>query len=194
MSGVDWPPEFTGRTPARERSRNRSYDVTLSKAFSDLEVELVRLDVDDYDYSFDAQQRQRDGRPYSRARPDDPAFVLRWTKQGDQYAVGCDAYSKLRDNVRTVGLYVREKRKMEARPVATGQTEFSNLQLPSGEDTITAEPPAHVVLGIDPDSGRARIQQAFRESMMEAHPDHGGSSEAVERVKRAREQMMEGQR
>jgi len=189
MSGVDWPLEFPERTPARERSRNRSYDVTLSKAFSDLEGELDRLDVDDYDYSFDADQRQRDGRPYARASPDDPAFVLRWTKGGEQYAVACDRYSRLRDNVRTVGLYVREKRMMEKRDVRTGEAEFSNLRLPSGEEPVAAEAPPHVVLGVDPDATSAEVRDAFRERVKDAHPDQGGSSEAVERVRRARKQL-----
>lgn len=188
---VDWPPQFGDRTPARERSKNRNYEVTLSKAFSDLEGELDRLGVDDYRYSFDAQQRQRDGRPYSRASPDDPAFVLRWTKRGDQYAVGCDAYSRLRDNVRTVGLYVREKRMMEKRDVRTGEAEFSNLRLPSGEEM----PPSgvqrpHEVLGVEPDADRETVTEAFRERIIEAHPDQGGSQSEHEAVLRAREVLL----
>lgn len=108
MSSVEWPPNFDRRSSS-ERTRNNNYDVTLARAFDDLEAELERLGVDDYRYSFDARERKRDGRPYSRANPDDPSFVLRWSMGGDQYAVACDAYTRLRDNVRTVGLYVREE-------------------------------------------------------------------------------------
>lgn len=45
---------------------------------------------------------------------------------GEQYAGACDRFSRLRDNVRTVGLYVRKKRKMEQRPVVTGESELAN--------------------------------------------------------------------
>lgn len=189
---VGWPVQFGDRTSAGQRSKNRKYEVTLSTAFDDLEGELDRLGVDDYRYSFDAQQRQRDGRPYSRASPDDPAFVLRWTKQGEQYAVGCDAYSRLRDNVRTVGLYVREKRMMEKRDVRTGETEFSNLRLPSGDEAVAGEAPPHVVLGVEPDADSETVREAFRERAKEAHADTGGSTEEFIRVKEAKEAMLEG--
>lgn len=191
MSGVEWPAAFGERTPARDREKNRSYEVTLSKAFSDLESELDKLGVDDFRYSFDAQQRQRDGRPYARASPDDPAFVLRWTKQGEQYAVACDRYSRLRDNVRTVGLYVREKRMMEKRDVRTGETEFSNLRLPSGEEAVAAEAPPHVVLGVEADAGPQRVRDAFRDLAKETHADAGGSTEEFIRIKEAKEAMLD---
>jgi hypothetical protein len=192
MTEVEWPAQFGDRTPASERSRNNKYEVTLSKAFDELESELDRLGVDDYRYSFDARQRQKDGRPYSRASPDDPAFVLHWTKRGEQYAVGCDAYSRLRDNVRTVGLYVREKRMMERRDVRTGETEFSNLRLPSGDDAVAGEAPPHVVLGVEPDADAETVREAFRERAKEAHADAGGSTEEFIRVKEAREEMLGG--
>lgn len=193
MTDLDWPPEFGERTPARQREPNRSYEVTLAQSLDDLEAELDRLGVDDLRYSFDAQQRQRDGRPYSRANPDDPGFVVRWTVDGDQYAVGCDAYDRLRDNVRTVGLYVREKRKMEQRPVETGEAEFSNLRLPGPEDTdvVAAEPPPHEVLEVDPDASPQVVRAAYREQVKRAHPDQGGTAAELKRVREAKEAMLD---
>ncbi|WP_435147676.1 J domain-containing protein [Halobaculum sp. P14] len=187
---VDWPAQF-GRTPADERSANRSFEVSLSDAFEDLEGELDRLGVDDFRYSFDADARQRDGRPYARARPDDPSFVLRWSMGGAQYAVACDRYSRLRDNVRTVGLYVREKRKMESRPVATGESEFANARLPSGDDVVEADPAPHTVLGVASDASEARIRDAYREKVKEVHPDNGGDPQAFHRVQRAKEVLLD---
>lgn len=192
VSGVDWPPSFERRSPA-ERKRTRKFDVTLAQAFDDLESELDQLGVDDFRYSFDAQKRKRDGRPYSRANPDDPSFVLRWSMGGEQYAVACDRWTSLRDNVRSVGLYVREKRKMESRPVETGESEFANARLPSGEeDAIEAAPPAHQVLGVDADADPTTVKEAFREKSKELHPDvEGGDGAAFKRLKRAREAMLE---
>ncbi|QLG63059.1 DnaJ domain-containing protein [Halorarum salinum] len=196
-SAVDWPPNFEHRSP-QERSRNRNFDVTLARAFDDLEAELERVGVDDFRYSFDAEARKTDSRPYARANPDDPSFVLRWTMDGKQYAVGCDAYSRLRDNVRTVGLYVREKRKMESRPVATGESEFANARLPPGDDeaesVVVAEPAPdpHEVLGVTEDAEEAVVKAAARRLKADRHPDSGGSTEEFQRVVKAEEALLDG--
>jgi hypothetical protein len=192
VSRLEWPAGFD-RTPTRERSKNQRFDVSPTQAFDDLEAELDRLGVDDYRYSFDAQSRQRDGRPYSRATPDDPSFVLRWTMDGQQFAVACDRWATLRDNVRSVGLYVREKRKMENRPVTTGASEFANARLPSAdESTVPGEPPAHVVLDISPEASDDAVRAAYRERLKEVHPDVGGDPEQFKRVQHAKERLLDG--
>jgi hypothetical protein len=190
MTDLNWPTGFE-RTPANERTKNRNYEVTLSKALDDLDAELDRLDADDYRFSTDANQRQRDNRPYANANPDDPSAVVRWTMDGDQFAVACDRFSRLRDNVRTIGLYIREKRKMEQRPVETGASEFANARLPSGEnDATAADVPPHAVLGVERDADEKTIRDTARELKIETHPDHGGSSEELARVLEAEEAML----
>jgi hypothetical protein len=193
---LDWPPNFE-RTPERERTRNNSYDVSLSKAFTDLETELDRLGVDAHRYGFDARQRKRDQRPYSRANPDDPSFVLRWKMGGDQYAVACDRYSRLRDNVRTVGLYLHEKRKMEGRPVATGESEFANARLPPGDESREAvvvadgaAKPPHEVLDVAEDAPEDVVRAVARRLAANAHPDQGGDVEQYKRIQNAKEMML----
>ena len=196
MSRLDWPAGFE-RTDPSERSRSKKFDVTLSKAFSDLETQLERLGVDDFRYSFDAQQRKSDQRPYSRASPDDPGFVLRWSMDGDQFAVACDHYSKLRDNVRSVGLYLKEKRLMENRPVQTGESEFANARLPPAEqdDVVVAgagehEAP-HEILGVAPDAPDEVVRSAYRALVKDAHPDNGGSQREFRRLEEAKEVMLD---
>lgn len=189
---IDWPAGFE-RTGSTERDRCRKFDVTLAKALDDLEAELERLDVDDSRLSTAAQQRKRDNRPYANTNPDDPSAVIRWSKDGNQYAVACDRYTKLRDNVRAIGLYIREKRKMENRPVTTGESEFANARLPSGDgDVIEAEPPAHEILDVATDAPVDVIKAAARAKVKETHPDQGGSTEAFRRVKRAEERLLNG--
>ncbi|GAB3669578.1 J domain-containing protein [Halopiger thermotolerans] len=201
-SRLDWPADF-GRTDPDDRSPNNNFDVTLSKAFSDLETQLDRLDVEEFRYSFDARQRKKDKRPYSRANPDDPGFVLRWTMDGNDYAVACDRYSRLRDNVRAVGLYLKEKRKMENRPVTTGQSEFATARLPPADGEAIAAPPVqsddvldedpHEVLDVAPDAPDEIVKAAFRAQVkdLEGHPDTGGSSRRFQKLKRARDELLE---
>jgi hypothetical protein len=191
MSRIEWPTGFD-RTDPSERTHNKKFEVSLAKSFSDLEKELEKLGVDDYDYEFDARQRKRDKRPYSRANPDDPSFVVKWTMGGEQYAVACDQYTSLRDNVRAAGLYIKEKRMMENRPVTTGEAEFTNLRLPSGDEdgAVVGQEPPCAILGVEPDADDSAVRAAYRERLKEVHPDQGGSVEAFGRVKDAKEAML----
>jgi hypothetical protein len=170
--------------------------VSLSDAFDDLEKELERIGADRYRYEFDAQQRKTDQRPYARANPDDPGFVLRWRMDDADYAVACDTHTRLRDNVRQAGLYLREKRRMENRPVATGESEFANARLPPADgDTdavVAGEPPAHTILGVDRDASPEKIRAAYRERVKETHPDQGGDEAEYQRVQEAREELLDG--
>ncbi|WP_372478916.1 J domain-containing protein [Halomicrobium sp. HM KBTZ05] len=188
----EWPPALQ-RTPTTDRERNNAFRVSLAKAFDELETELERVGVDDHRYGFAAPQRKRDQRPYADSNPDDPGFVLRWTMDGDQFAIACDRYQQFRSNVRAVGLYLREKRKMEQRPVVTGESEFANARLPSGDETVVAQRPAHDVLGVDRDADPEAVEQAYRERVKEAHPDHGGSEEDLQRVRQAKEVLLDGE-
>lgn len=187
---IDWP-QWADRTPVAERQRTSKFSVTLSQAIDDIEKELEdRLEANDWRLSTAAPHRKRDGRPYADANTDDPGAVVRWTKDGEQYAVAADEYTDLRDNIRAIGLYIREKRKTSNRPVWTGRDEFATTCLPSGddEDVIalgdgSKEP--HEVLGVAPDAPPAVVKAAYRELLKDRHPDHGGSRAAFEELQRA---------
>ena len=122
--------------------------------------------------------------------PDDPGFALRWSDDGDQFAVACDAYTRLRDNAREVYLWVNETRMRSQRAVVTGQSEFAAAQLPSGQETVAAEPPAHEVLGVDRNAPEAVVKGAARSLKAEKHPDRGGSEEEFKRVVNAEESLL----
>jgi len=192
---IDWP-AFLDRTEPHRRERTSKFKVPIGQAISDVEAELVdRLDVDDWRLSTAAPHRKKDGLPYADARPDDPGAVVRWTNDTEQFAVAADRYMTLRDNIRAIGLYIAEKRKMSNRPVKTGQDEFATAQLPSGDgdDAIvaTAGKEPHEVLGVAPDAPAAVVEGAYRELLKERHPDHGGSDQEFRELQRAKEAMLE---
>jgi hypothetical protein len=47
------------------------------------------------------------------------------------------------------------------------------------------------VLGVDPDAPEAVVKAAARERLKDAHPDHGGSDAELQRVKQARDELLE---
>ncbi|WP_435359314.1 J domain-containing protein [Haloarchaeobius sp. DFWS5] len=188
---LDWPASLGDRTPPGERSQTSKFSASLGSTTKDLATELDRLDPDDWRCSTGNQHTKSNGLPLHNARPDDPGFVLQWSKDGEQYAVGCDDYADLRDNVREVYLWLHETRMRAQRPVRTGEDEYAAARLPSaGEDAIAGEPPAHAVLGVDRDAGPSEVRSAYRERVAEAHPDAGGSEDEFKRVQTAKDALL----
>jgi len=190
---LDWPAAFE-RTALPERESTYRFEVGRGQTIDELQREMRRLGVDDWRLSTALDhQSQNPNRPYAnQPAPDDPGAVLRWTMDGDQFAVACDHYDAVRDNLRAIRLYVEEKRKMEQRPVTTGASEFANARLPSGDDPEPAGPPAHEVLGVVPDAPDSVVEAAARERIKEAHPDQGGTAADLKRVREARDELLDG--
>lgn len=197
---LDWP-SWAERTDAHRRETTHKFQKTLHSTIDDIEHELEeRLDVDDWRLSTAAPHRKRDGKPYADASPDDPGVVVRWTKDGDQYAVPCDHYTTLRDNARAIYLYLKEKRKMEARPVRTIESEFATARLPPGDEehAIAAEPAAPrlsdeeaaELLGVTPDAPNRVVEVSYQEAVKSEHPDRGGAGD-VDRLQAARDQLLD---
>ncbi len=191
---LDWPAGWD-RTPAEQRERNRSFEASIATTTDELATEMDRMDVDHWRGSIGNQHTKSNGLPLHNANPDDPGFVLRWTDDGEEFAVACDDYSRLRDNIRTVYLWVHETRMRSQRPVKTGDAEFAAARLPSGEDeeAVVATAAPHEVLEVAPDAGDAVVKAAFRQKMKSAHPDQGGDTEQFERVRNAKEAMLGGE-
>lgn len=200
---IDWP-HWAERT--RRPESTPKFSVTLAQAINDIETELEdRLGVDDWRLSTAAPHRKKDGRPYADANPADPGAVVRWTMDGEQYAVAADQYDDLRDNVRAIGLYIAEKRKMNNRPVHTGQDEFATAQLPSGNEdvivagdgsgqTATASTKApHEILEVDPDASDDVVKAVARRKAANNHPDkEGGDRETYKKIQQAKEALLNG--
>jgi DnaJ-domain-containing protein 1 len=189
---LEWPTGLGERTPPGERSSTSNFTATLGQTTSQLEDEMDRLDVDRWRGEIANQHSKSNGLPLHNANPDDSGFALRWTKDGTDHAVGCDHYASLRDNVREVYLWMRETRLSGDRPVRTGRSQFASAALPSAEeDAVVAEEPPHEVLEVAPDADPAVIKAAYRQKAKAAHPDRGGDGEQLQRVKRAKERLLE---
>lgn len=199
---LDWPEGFARHGKAERRSCSK-FEVTMNRAIQDLETEMERLDVDDWrlETTLD-HQRKNPNYPYaSQPKADDPGVVLRWQTDDDRFAVACDRWTRVRDNIREIGLYVQEKRKMEGRPVETGQSEWATARLPPADqdDVVVAgasdqgldrEP--HEVLGVSPDAEPAVVRGAYRELVKAAHNDQGGRDDLdVQELRDARDALLE---
>ena len=175
---IDWPPELS-QTPPAERDRTHKFSVTFHEAVEGIRAELEdRLEVDDWRLSTAAPHRKDDGMPYANASPSDPSVVVRWSMDGEQFAVGADEWADWRDNAREIGLWIQEKRKMSNRPVKTAESEFATARLPPGDesaDVVVAEPvdtrDPHEVLGLAADAPDDVVEAVARRLSAKYHPD-----------------------
>lgn len=193
MSRIDWPAGLD-RTDDYHRLSGSKFKASLADTTSEIAAEMDRMGVDDWRASTASggAYTKSNGLPKHNANPDDPGFVLRWSKDGEQFAVACDKYRRLRDNCRAVYLWVHETRMRSNRPVKTGQDEFAAARLPSGEeDAVVAEVPPHEVLDVDRDAPDAVVRGAYRAKVKQVHPDKpDGDEEEFKRVQEAREAML----
>ncbi len=188
---LDWPPEFDRTEPHQREPYSGGFRVTRSVAFQNVLDELRGWDgVTDVQLDSGAEHQKRDpNKPYANASYDDPGVVVRFTKDGEEMAAACDRWDNPRDNAQDLYHYLHETRMQEQRGTVTAQSEYEKLRLPSG-DAEAADPPAHIVLGIDRDASPEEVQAAFKDRVNETHPDKGGDQKSFERVKRARERML----
>lgn len=190
---AEWP-AGEERTPADEREPYpHGFEVTRNEAFKSVLEQLRKMDARNVQVKSDVHHQQRNSNlPYSDAKYSDPGVVVYYELEGQKYAMPMDRWDTPRDNARAIALTLKAKRALTRYGVETIESEFQTQALPSGEedDVIAAEPPAHQVLGVDPDADADEVQEAFREQVQEAHPDRGGSDEEFRRVKEAREQLL----
>lgn len=190
---IDWPAEFERTDPSDREPYSGGFRVTRSTAFQNILNELAKWDgVTDVQLDSGAEHTKRNpNKPYANASFDDPGVVVRFSKDGEDMAAACDRWDSPRDNAQDLAKYLNETRMQEQRGTVTAQSEYEKLRLPSGDDATAAAPPAHRVLGVDRDASRSEVQEAYRERVKETHPDNGGTQEQFERVREAKEAMLD---
>ena len=193
MSSVDWPRGFE-QTGENDRESTTRFKSTRGDTVRSLRKCLDLMGADQYRVSIDSggSHTHRDGLPKHSASPSDPSAVVRWRTNGSEYAVACDHWTDVDDNLRTIYLWLDETRKRNARPVTTGADAFAAAALPSGDDeAVVGEEPPHSVLGVAGDAPENVVKAAARELKKQHHPDNGGDIADFQRVVRAEEAMLD---
>lgn len=189
---VDWPAGYEMTDPSDREPCPNAFRVTRSTAFDNILDELAKWDgVTDVQLDSGAEHQDRDpNKPYASASYDDPGVVVRFNLRGDDMAAACDRWDNPRDNAQDLYYTLHKSRMQEQRGTVTGKSEYDKYRLPSGDESEAADPPAHVVLGVEPDADAGEVKRAYRKRAKETHPDNGGSTDAFERVNRAKEKLL----
>jgi hypothetical protein len=178
---LHWP-EGWPRTKTPQRSR---FDATMADARDGLFAEIHRMGGS-YPVLSSNLELRRDGLPYAVQRePNDAGVAVYFMRKGKQMVFACDRWDRARDNMRAIAKTIEAMRGIE-RWGASDMMEraFSAfIALPAGGTRSWRE-----VLGILPDVQVTKdvVETFYRQRAKKAHPDTGGSTEAMAELNAAR--------
>jgi hypothetical protein len=199
---LHWPagwPRAKSRKRAKFRTGERVYSqnggswiskksLTIAEATQRVMSELRALGARDGSSIISANLELRnDGLPRSGQRePADPGVAVYWQRKGEpQKVMAIDLYDRVADNLAAVAATLSAMRAIErhggAQILERAFTGFDALPAPA------AEPHWSEVLKCRRDASVNEIERAWRAAAKAAHPDAGGSHEAMARVNAARE-------
>jgi hypothetical protein len=163
-------------------------NVTIAEATRRVMTELRALGVRDGSSIVSTNLELRnDGLPRSGQRePDDPGVAVYWQRRGEpQKVMAIDLYDRVADNLAAVAATLSAMRSIErhggAQILERAFTGFDALPAPA------AEPHWSEVLKCTRNASVEEIERAWRAAAKVAHPDAGGSQEAMVRINAARE-------
>lgn len=165
-------------------------EMSMATACSRLMVEITRLGVIEGDAILSTNLRVRlDGLPYSDQRePEDPGVAVYFRLVDQDRVLACDTWMRAADNVAAIAAHIEAIRAIDRYGVGTLDQAFAGYQaLPAKGETW------RTTLGFGPDDQPTptAIEQAFRARAQSAHPDAGGSHDAMAALNEARTQARE---
>lgn len=177
---LSWPEGFP-----RAKSRARSlFKSSLAQALKNVEKSVVA-------FGTDSRAPVRDLVISSNvslgvSQPADPGVAVWFSWDGEMRCIAVDRYAKVEENLQAIH-YVIEARRTELRhgTLALVRAAMSGLKaLPPPEGQSWRE-----VLGFRPGQPATadQVREAHRARAADAHPDRGGSTEAMAALNRARD-------
>jgi hypothetical protein len=158
-------------------------NVTVITAIEKLDIELAKHNARDIELS--ANFRVGNGgrliRDWDRS---DPGCCVRYDIGKVAYTLPCDTFTELSQNIAALANHLDYVRRIERIGVATtAQTMGAFMSLPAP----TVVEPWYVVLGVTPEAEEEIVKTVYRTLARKAHPDAGGSDEAMSRLNVAME-------
>lgn len=192
---LHWPQGWP-RTSWRKRINGKSRwssggkPWTFDAARKDLALELDRLGARDIVLSTNYELRL-DGAPRAGAKtPDDVGIAVYFTYKDRQVAMARDAFDRAEENIRSLTLALRAMRAIEEHGGSSMMDRafagFDALPAPGSKRSWRD------VLGFHDIQlpSKATVNAAWRDKARAAHPDAGGTQEAMAELNRARDEAL----
>ena len=184
-----YPLQGPAGRPRAQIRRSARFKTTLGKARDYLFAEIRRNDGTLPVLSTNLRLRN-DGLPYSnQAQPEDRGVAVYFIRRGRQYCFACDQWLRIEDNILGIAKTIDALRGIARWGTGDAmERAFHGFEALPAPD---AKQPWRVVLGFGAGvPTKTDIEQRFRLKAKEAHPDMGGSTEAMLALTKAREQAL----
>lgn len=177
---LTWPAGYQ-----RSRSRSRARFKTSFARSRDGLINELRLIGASYPVISSNIPLRKDGLPYAGvSSPHDPGVACYFLWKGQQKVLASDRWDRVEDNLHAIELAVQAIRGLDRWGVSQmldrAFAGFTALPAPQGSSDWWQ------VLDVSRTCSIDDVEKAYRKQIMKAHPDQGGSHEAVLRVNSAR--------
>lgn len=178
------------RTPAHLRKdgrfRRNGSSLTVASAATRVEEELGRLGAV-YPLISSNVEVTLSGRPRSGQRePADSGVCIYFQLFRKPYAMACDRYKTVADNLAAIAAHVEATRAIERHGVASAAETLQAFQ------ALPAPKRPHEILGVSATASETEVRSAWRRQIAEHHPDQGGSEQRAAELNAARDAMLRG--
>jgi hypothetical protein len=186
---LTWP-KGKARTPSSHRKdgkfrHNGSY-MTNASAADRVENELDRLGAV-YALISSNVEVTLSGRPRSGQRaPEDPGVCVYFQLRGKPYAMACDRYRTVADNLAAIAAHIDATRAIARHGVASAEETLQAFQALPSPGAVHARQ-WWDVLGVPMRPAMSEVDAAYRRLAATRHPDAGGSEAAMAELNAARD-------
>lgn len=198
---LSWPAHRPRKTPAQRRSGSFKADnkpITMAVAFGRLEDQLRLLGAMYPVLSTNVELRIDGGPRSGQPKPADPGACVYFSLKGEPFALACDTFTMVEQNVAALAAHIDNTRGIERYGVASAAETlqaFSALPPPARSpaadwrSALGFEPtfPGELV----PAEAVALVTTRHKLRLKDAHPDQGGSNEAAARLNAARDAALQ---
>jgi hypothetical protein len=162
------------KSATRESGWQRKVGITIPEAVFFVFGELKRLEASEVVISSDLLTR-RDGLPHGQARePRDPGVAVYFQLEGVAHCLACDRWHRVADNLAAIGHHIKAIRDIARWGVGDLLQAFAGYKaLP----TVDTPKGWWTRLGFDQPPGTLEaVRTQWKQRIVEAHPDRGGSA------------------
>jgi len=154
---------------------------SMADSIDDVHRELRALGVSNAVISTNVETRL-DGLPYSNRRaPDDTGAAIYFKLKGRPVVLACDKWNRVEDNLYAIAKHIEALRGQERWGVGSVEQAFAGyaaLPPPGGSQAESW----WMVLGVAHNANFVQVRDAYLAKCKDAHPDRGGSHDAMVRI------------
>jgi len=154
--------------------------VLFEEAREKLENELRLLRATSVTISSNMNERD-----YDRYQVKDPGVAIYFMRDGCRLVMACDRYRTPADNLRSLSLAIAAMRQLDRHGGGT----MMNRAF-TGFVALPASRSCWEILGVCTGADHDEINHAYRRKAKDAHPDSGGSDQAMAELNRARDEAI----